>query len=123
MICHLSIKKKSLIAAKQLFIKLVATWEETWNNQNEAYDKYGIDLSEYNVPLYSIIENLIRLIFGIEKSNVIFWYIYNRKNEDGTINKLTNKSGNEYLIKDAVNLFELLNSVSDLDFNIDNDAI
>jgi hypothetical protein len=112
-----------ILAAKQLFIKLVTTWEETWDNQNELYDKFGIDLNLYDMPLYSIIENLIRLIFGIEKSAVIFWYIYSRKNEDGTINKLINKSGDEFIIKNAVDLFELLNSSDNLEFDINNDAI
>ena len=80
-----------LIAAKQLFIKIINVWEESWNKQNEIYE-LGIDLSGYDMPLYNIIENLIKLIFGPKKSELIFWYIYNRKDADESVTTLVDKN-------------------------------
>lgn len=105
------------LAARQVFVKIINTWEESWDKQNSVYE-LGIDLSGYDMPLYNIIENLIRLIFGPKKAELIFWYIYSRKNADGTAVSLVDKNNNSITLNNPSELFDLINSISDEDLII-----
>ena len=71
------------------------------------------------MPLYNIIENLIKLIFGPKKSELIFWYIYNRKDADESVTTLVDKNGNPLNIDNPSELFDLINSINDDDIKVD----
>jgi hypothetical protein len=103
-----------LLAARQVFVKMINTWEESWEKQNNIYE-LGIDLSGYDLPLYNVIENLIRLMFGPKKAELIFWYIYSRKNPDESIVKVVDKDNNAIELNNPSELFDLIHSISDSD--------
>jgi hypothetical protein len=109
-----------VLAARQVFIKMINTWEESWDKQNSIYE-LGVDLSGYDMPLYNIIENLIRLIFGPKKAELIFWYIYSRKNADDTNVKLVDKNGNPIELNNPSELFDLIHSISDDDLIVNDE--
>ena len=106
-----------VLAARQIFVKMINTLEESWEKQNSIYE-LGIDLSGYDLPLYNVIENLLRLIFGPKKAELVFWYIYSRKNPDGTTIKLVDKNNNAIELNNPSELFDLIHSISDEDLLI-----
>lgn len=106
-----------VLAARQIFVKMINTLEESWEKQNNIYE-LGIDLSGYDLPLYNVIENLLRLIFGPKKAELVFWYIYSRKNPDGTTIKLVDKNNNAIELNNPSELFDLIHSISDEDLLI-----
>ena len=106
-----------VLAARQVFVKMINTLEESWEKQNSIYE-LGIDLSGYDLPLYNVIENLLRLIFGPKKAELVFWYIYSRKNPDGTTIKLVDKNNNAIELNNPSELFDLIHSISDEDLLI-----
>ena len=50
--------------------------------------EFGIDLSNHEEQFYNIIDNLIKCSYGEECASLISFYIYDRINEDGSINDL-----------------------------------
>jgi hypothetical protein len=72
------------------------------------HDDYGIDIVKFEDPYFQIIDSLIYLNFGEEASELIMFYIYDRKNIDGTINDLVDKDGNIVTLNNAGDLWELI---------------
>lgn len=101
-------KKQETFTEKDLFLESVSMLEGVWNRSNEAYEKYKINLLEYEEDFYQIIEGFILLKYGVWKTEIILWYIFARKDEEGTIYPLTFK------IKDKDEEEVILNNSSDL---------
>ena len=70
---------------KETFIDLITRLESGWNDSNELYENFKINLSEYEENFFSLIEDLILLHFGDWKTEIILWYIYGRVDEEGNI--------------------------------------
>lgn len=70
---------------KEIFIDLVSRLENNWNNSNNLYAKFKINLLEYEENFFSLIEDLILLHFGDWKTEIILWYVYGRIDEEGNI--------------------------------------
>ena len=77
----------------------------------------GIDLNEYNEDYYVVIENLIYLKYGEWKTEIITWYIWERKDiitgEIGLM-EWTNddtEETKEVIIKCAEDLWDVLNEI------------
>lgn len=68
---------------KETFIDLITQLENNWNLSNELYEKYKINLIEYEENFFSLIEDLILLHFGDWKTEIILWYVYGRIDEEG----------------------------------------
>lgn len=72
------------------------------------HDDYGIDIVKFEDPYFQIIDSLIYLNFGKEKGDLIMFYIYDRKNPDGTVNELVDKKGNAVILNTVEDLWELV---------------
>jgi len=69
-----------------------------------------LDFTSYNEKFYKVIENLIEMQFGKEASELIFFYLYERENVDGSINKLIDKNNNIVPLHDLSDLWYLVKS-------------
>jgi hypothetical protein len=98
---------------KETFIDLVSRLENGWNDSNDLYIKFKINLSEYEENFFSLIEDLILLHFGDWKTEIILWYIYGRIDEDGNIFSLMvshkdKKEQEEVIINNPSQLWDFL---------------
>lgn len=73
---------------KEDFENMILTLETLNTKSNLLSMEFGIDLSAYEEQFYNIINNLIKLSYGEECASLISFYIYDRINEDGSINDL-----------------------------------
>ena len=53
-----------------------------------------IDLASYDEKFYMLIEKLLNIHFGDEANEIIFYYIYDRINPDGSVNELRDEKDN-----------------------------
>jgi hypothetical protein len=84
-------KRSSLLkplSEKEKFIDLVTQLENNWNSSNELYEKFKINLVEYEENFFSLIEDLISLHFGDWKTEIILWYVYGRIDDEGNLYSL-----------------------------------
>lgn len=73
---------------KEEFEQMILTLESLNTKSNLLSMEFGIDLSSHEELFYNIIDNLIKQSYGEECASLISFYIYDRINEDGSINDL-----------------------------------
>jgi hypothetical protein len=72
---------------------------------------FKMDFSDYNEHFYSVIDSLLELWLGKELCELVFFYIYNRINPDGSINGLVDDSGNEIILETPTDLWLLIKHI------------
>lgn len=109
-------KKEKIISEKDLFIETLDFLEKNWTKSNQAYDLFGINLLEYEESYFKAIENLIVLKYGMWKAEIILWYVFGRKDNEGKIYPLSinNEDGSneEVIIDTPEELWDILEKIS-----------
>jgi hypothetical protein len=109
-------KKEKIISEKDLFIETLDFLEKNWTKSNQAYDLFGINLLEYEESYFKAIENLILLKYGMWKAEIILWYVFGRKDNEGKIYPLSihneDESTEEVIIDTPEDLWNILEKIS-----------
>lgn len=96
---------------KKLFVKIIQALEQAEIRSNILNSDLTIDLTNYNDTFYTAIDGLIYLYFGKEAGELVFFYLYERVNPDGTINELIDENGQTVTLNSASDLWEILKLV------------
>ena len=75
------------------------------------HSELGLDYSNYDEKFYEIIDRMFTLNFGKEASEIIFFYMYERINPDGTINELLDQNNEIIPINSPSDLWFLVNHI------------
>jgi hypothetical protein len=73
--------------------------------------EFKLDLSDYNEYFYTAIDSLMMLYLGKDASELIFFYLYDRVNPDGSINELMGEDGNTILLTSPTDLWFLIKHI------------
>jgi hypothetical protein len=73
--------------------------------------EFKLDLSDYNEYFYTAIDSLMMLYLGKDASELIFFYLYDRVNPDGSINELMGEDGNTILLTSPTDLWFLIKQI------------
>ena len=98
---------------KESFEKIILTMEEVQVRSTLLHAEFKMDMFDYEEKFYEVIDRLFALHFGREASEVIFFYVYERMNSDGTINQLADVDGNSIPLESPSDLWELVNYMKD----------
>jgi hypothetical protein len=90
------------------FIKIIQTLEEIEVRGMILGNDLQLDFTSYDDKFYSVIDNLFYLHFGKEACELIFFYIYERLNPDGTANDVEDMDGHVIPLKTPEDLWELV---------------
>ena len=101
-------KKTETDQNRERFIKIIQTLEEIEVRGMILGNDIQLDFSSYDDKFYSVIDNLFFLHFGKEACELIFFYIYERLNPDGTANDVEDMDGNIIPLKSPEDLWELV---------------
>jgi hypothetical protein len=102
-------KKKSEDSAyRERFIKIIQTLEEIEVRGMILGNDLQLDFTSYDDKFYSIIDNLFCLHFNKEACELIFFYIYERLNPDGTADEVMDMDGNVIPLSSPNDLWELV---------------
>jgi hypothetical protein len=101
-------KKTETDQNRERFIKIIQTLEEIEVRGMILGNDIQLDFSSYDDKFYSVIDNLFFLHFGKEACELIFFYIYERLNPDGTANDVEDMDGNVIPLKSPEDLWELV---------------
>jgi len=93
---------------KKEFIKIMSMFEEVWQRQNDIDIKYGADFTTYDDPFFKIIEGFIHFCFEGVAADAIIFYVYSRKDEDGTIHPFIDSKGEKHTFESIDDLWEFL---------------
>jgi hypothetical protein len=111
------VKKQDIISEKDLFIELVGSMDHCWERSNNLYEIFGLNVLEYEEDYYKIIESLLLIKYGYCKTEIILWYVFGRKNEEGIIYPLTiqntGEEDEEVFINTPLELWDFLNKMEE----------
>lgn len=93
---------------RERFEKIIRTLEEIEVRGVIMGNDLKIDFTTYDEKFYDVIDTLILMQFGKEASEVIFFYLYERVNPDGTINQLVDTNNNYVVLNSPTDLWELV---------------
>jgi hypothetical protein len=71
----------------------------------------NLDFTSYDENFYFVIDSLFNMHFGKEAAKLIFFYLYERINPDGTINGLMNENGNVIELSSPSDLWYLIKAL------------
>jgi hypothetical protein len=119
------VKKKETVTEKDLFIESMTMLEEAWVRSNESYEKYKINLLEYEEQFYQIIEGFILLKYGVWKTEIMLWYIFARVSEEGEViplaYKIKDQEEEEIVLNNSTDLWEFLKKIEEANTETDTD--
>ena len=104
-------KKSEHYLNKELFEKIIIALERTNIRTALVGTEFDVDLSKYDETFYEVIDNLMLMQFGKQAAEVIFFYVYERMNPDGTINELRDVNDNPIILNSPSELWDLINVI------------
>ena len=101
---------------KEIFCAVITNLEKIWERSNTLFNDFGVGLIKYEDIHFSVIDDLLLLKYGPLKTEIIGWYIYERINPDGTINKLIMESVDgtdeeEFTLKTPIDLWNFIRKI------------
>jgi hypothetical protein len=96
---------------KESFEKTISLLDEIQVRSALLHADLGLDYSNYDEKFYEVIDRLFGLYLGKEAAEVVFFYIYERINPDGTVNHLVDQNNNEVILNSPTDLWYLVNHI------------
>ena len=98
-------------AQKEQFINILTALEATNTRSILMASELDLDFTKYDEKFYAAIDSLIFLHFGPDVSELIFFYLYERTNIDGTTNNILDEEGNIVPLENINDLWQLVKTV------------
>ena len=93
---------------REVFEKIILALEKASVRSSIIGDEFQLNFTEYDETFYEIIDNLILMHFGKEAAELIFFYVYERINPDGSVNALADVNGDIVPMNGPSDLWELI---------------
>jgi hypothetical protein len=93
---------------RERFVKIIQTLEEIEVRGMILGNDLTLDFSSYDEKFYFVIDALFSIAFSKEACELIFFYIYERLNPDGTANEVEDVEGNAIPLNSPEDLWELV---------------
>lgn len=97
---------------REKFEKIIRSLEELNTRSAILNMDLGLNLSKYDEKFYETIDILISMQFNKECAELIFFYIYDRLNPDGSVNELIDEKGNTFALQTPTDLWIVLQSIN-----------
>jgi hypothetical protein len=104
-------KKNEKDLNRDMFEKIIIALEKVNIRTTIVSNEFDLDLNKYDESFYEVIDNLIMMQFGKQASEVIFFYVYERINPDGSINELMDANNDPVMLNNPTDLWELVNLI------------
>jgi hypothetical protein len=101
-------KKTEDDQTRERFIKIIQALEEIEVRGMILGNDLTLDFSSYDEKFYFVIDALFSIAFSKEACELIFFYIYERLNPDGTANEVEDLEGNAIPLNSPEDLWELV---------------
>ena len=107
-------KKTELDIQKDLFFKIIISLEKLNMRSNVLTVDLDIDLTKYDETFYDVLDNLLILHFGKNIAEIIFFYVYDRIDQEGNIASLRDSKGNSIVLENVYDLGHLIQNIDKL---------
>jgi hypothetical protein len=104
-----SIKDNISKTEETLFVHFVNKLDKANIDEQKLFELSGLEIGRYTNPLWDVIENVLKLLYGEESADLIQWYILDRFNPDGTIVPIEDENGKQYKFNTPEDLWSYIN--------------
>jgi len=101
-------KKTQSDKKKEMFVQMINSLDEIFVRQGLMYADMDMDMFKYDEKFLAVIDIMIYFHFGEACSDVIAFYLYDRRNPDGTLNPILDDNDTEIIIENPYDLWNLL---------------
>lgn len=109
-------RKSELDINREKFEKIINTLEEIDVRAVILEKDLEMDLDKYDDKFYTVIDILLEMNFGEEAKEVIFFYLYDRINPDGSMNMLRDPKGTEIILMSPTDLWGVVQAIKESKF-------
>lgn len=99
---------KILKEEKKLFTKMVNRIEKLAQNEHKIFELTKIDTSTIVEPYWEVMGEILAFTFTEEVADLVWWYIYERKNAAGEVMAWEDEDGVEYKFETPGDLYEYI---------------
>ena len=110
-------KRTELDIQRDLFFKIVLSLEKLNMRSNVLNIDLDIDLTKYDEVFYNTIDDLLLLHFGKTIAEIVFFYVYDRINQEGNITYLNDSNGNPVILDNVNDLWNLIKNIKEVTKN------
>lgn len=96
---------------REKFEKIILTLEEIEARSVIMMNDLGIDFTTYDEKFYQVIDGLFSMHFDKDAVEVIFFYLYERFNPDGSMNGLVDKDEKKVELNSPSDLWEVIKQI------------
>ena len=107
-------KRTELDIQRDLFFKIVLSLEKLNMRSNVLNIDLDIDLSKYDEVFYNTIDDLLLLHFGKTIAEIVFFYVYDRIDQEGNITYLNDSNGNPVILDNVNDLWNLIKNIKEV---------
>ena len=93
---------------KKLFTKMVNRIEKLAQNEHKIFELTKIDTSTIVEPYWEVMGEILAFTFTDEVADLVWWYIYERKNAAGEVMAWEDEDGVEYKFETPGDLYEYI---------------
>lgn len=105
---NVKISNSTNLSKEGPFLLLMEKLENTRKKEVDLLRKYGTDITSFTEDLWIAIDNLLESLYGLEKQDIIMWYLFDRFDNKGKIIPLEDIKGREVYIKTSRQLWHYL---------------
>jgi len=99
---------KILKGEKKLFTKMIKCIEKLAQSEHKIFEQTKIDTSSIVEPYWTVMGEILSFSFSDEVTELIWWYIYERKDSAGKLIAWEDDDGVEYRFETAGDLYEYI---------------
>lgn len=96
---------------KKKFENIILNLEQLETRTNILINDFNLDLSKFENIYYEVINNLFSLLYPKEVIDIINFYLYGRMTTEGDIVVLKDTEGNEILIENISQLYNVIQNI------------
>ena len=107
-------KRTELDIQRDLFFKIVLSLEKLNMRSNVLNIDLDIDLTKYDEVFYNTIDDLLLLHFGKTIAEIVFFYVYDRIDQEGNITYLNDSNDNPVILDNVNDLWNLIKNIKEV---------
>ena len=110
-------KRTELDIQRDLFFKIILSLEKLNMRSNVLNIDLDIDLTKYDEVFYDLVDDLLLLHFRKDIAEIVFFYVYDRIDQDGNIIYLKDSNGNPVILDNVNDLWHLIKNIKEVTKN------
>jgi hypothetical protein len=91
-----------------VFEILIQKADDSLNIEDKLGEIADIDVTKITDPLWFVIENQFKMIYGEEATELIMWYLMERLDEDNNVIALEDEEENKIMLNKPIDLWNYL---------------